>query len=376
MEDGTRQRAADRLEHRTPGRPPGRVLVGFDGFIDTIADAVARRRSAEPGDYEPVRTIADFGARIAASAGKSTNIELRRREARGGGNGPLLAGALAALGVDVTLIGALGTADEPASIDPAFGEIAALCAETISIAPAARTDALEFDDGKVMFNWPASLDAVDADTLAASVPHLPALCARVDAIATINWTNTAGLGSIWRRLREHAMPAENPPMLFVDLSDPARRSDVDLLVALDELRLFPAVTLGLNTAEAERLGALTGAVPVPIDPADRAALAGAADGLRAATGLDAVAIHTHTAAAAADGSGSSALGTRFTGRPAISTGAGDHFNGGFLAARLAGFPLDECLACGCDTATRFVRTGRRPTRDELIDELRSPARGI
>ncbi|HHN77457.1 MAG TPA: hypothetical protein ENK11_02115, partial [Phycisphaerales bacterium] len=206
MTDEIRQRAADRLELLPTRRPPGRVLVGFDGFIDTIADVVARRRSAEPGDYEPVRTIADFGARIAASAGRSTNIELRRREARGGGNGPLLAGALAALGVEVTLVGALGTADDPASIDPAFGEIAATCEKTISIAPAARTDALEFDDGKVMFNWPASLDSINADTLAAAVPQLPGLCARADVIATINWTNTAGLGSIWRWLREHAMP--------------------------------------------------------------------------------------------------------------------------------------------------------------------------
>ena len=374
MADEIRQRAADHLEHRS--RTPGRVLVGFDGFIDTIADAVGRRRSAEPGDYEPVRTIADFGARIAASAGRSTNIELRRREARGGGNGPLLAGALAALGVEVTLVGGPQRADDPASIDPAFEEIAALCEKTISIAPAARTDALEFDDGKVMFNWPASLDAVNADTVAAAVPHLPDLCAQADVIATINWTNTAGLGSIWRWLREHAVPADDPPMLFVDLSDPARRRDADLRGALDELRLFPAVTLGLNIAEAERLGTLTGAVGVPIDPADRGALAGVAGALRAATGLDAVVVHTHAAAAAADGSGSCAVATRFVERPAISTGAGDHFNGGFLAARLLGLPLDEALACGVDTATRFVRTGRRPTRAGLVEELRLPVPGI
>ena len=376
MEDEIRQRAADRLEDPGPGRPPGRVLVGFDGFIDTIADAVSERISARPGDYVPVRTIADFGARIAASAGRSTNIELRRREVRGGGNGPLLGGALASLGVDVTLIGALGLPDDAASIDPAFEEIAALCARVVSIAPAARTDALEFVDGKVMFNWPASLDAINADTLAASVPRLPALCARVDVIATVNWTNTAALGSIWRLLREHAVPAEDPPMLFVDLSDPARRCDDDLRGALDELRHFPAVTLGLNTAEAERLGALTGAAPASLDPGDRDALAGAASGLRAATGLDAVAIHTHAAAAAADRSGVADLWTRFTDRPAISTGAGDHFNGGLLAARLLGMPLDECLACGCDAATRFVRTGRRPSRGDLIAELRSPVRRI
>ncbi|HHN77863.1 MAG TPA: hypothetical protein ENK11_04205 [Phycisphaerales bacterium] len=208
------------------------------------------------------------------------------------------------------------------------------------------------------------------------MPQLPGLCARADVIATINWTNTAGLGSIWRWLREHAMPADNPPMLFVDLSDPARRSGDDLLGALEELRLFPAVTLGLNLAEAERLGTLTGAVGVPIDPADRDALAGAAGVLRAATGLDAVLVHTHTAAAAADGSGSCAVATRFVERPAISTGAGDHFNGGFLAARLMGLSPDEALACGVDTATRFVRTGRRPTRAELIEELRTPVRRI
>jgi sugar/nucleoside kinase (ribokinase family) len=376
MSDEIRHRAADLLEQST-SRPPPRAVVGFDGFLDTIAHAVDRRRSMRPDDYEPVRTIAALGRRIGDAAGRSANLELRAREVRAGGNGPIMAGALASLGVEVTLIGALGREGAPADIDPAYRPLAERCVRVVSVASSARTDALEFEDGKIMLNWSANLDGLDWDAVVRAIPpaELAELCAGAALLATVNWTNLGGLPSIWRGLREQVLPRTGGRSLglFVDLTDPAKRTDDELRRALDDLSLFPnhiSVTLGLNIAEAERFRALLGLGASPIRRTPEG-MAAAASEIRDATGLDEIVLHTRGAAGAATRAESVGLPTRLVERPAISTGAGDHFNGGYSAARALGLPLGESLACGCDTASAFVRTGRCPSRSELVNELRA-----
>ena len=100
--------AADCLEQvdRVGGFLP--ALIGFDGFIDAITEAVDTRADMSPGGYTPIRTITQFAARAAAAAGKSTNIELVVTEERFGGNGPLMAGAMGRLQVPVTYVGGVG----------------------------------------------------------------------------------------------------------------------------------------------------------------------------------------------------------------------------------------------------------------------------
>lgn len=379
MLDDSRRRAADRLE-RTLNLEAPRAVVGFDGFLDTIAEVVDRRRSARADDYEPFRGIGALGARIGAAAGRSANLEIRAREVRAGGNGPILAGALASLGLRVTLIGALGREGSPGELDPVYAPLGERCERVVSIAPAARTDALEFDDGKIMLNWPANLDGLDWDTVVRAIPadELASSCVSAGLLATVNWTNLGAMGSIWRGLRDRVLTDPGKQVaLFVDLSNPARRPDNDLRRALEELALFPAwvpVTLGLNLAECERLRALLGLGAGAVDP-EAGALARAADELRAASGLGTIVVHTRGAAGASSDGEIAGVRTRIVERPLLSTGAGDHFNGGYLAGRTLGLGLDESLACGCDTATRFVRTGRCPTRAELVEELGSPMAG-
>jgi len=88
-----------------------RVLVGFDGFVDEIVAPVAASRG--PGeDYAPFASISQFAERIgAAGGGRNVNIEIVPRLEKLGGNGPILAHGLLALGCDVRYVGALGTPD-------------------------------------------------------------------------------------------------------------------------------------------------------------------------------------------------------------------------------------------------------------------------
>src|SRR5205807_9810198 len=104
---------------------------------------VDKRMDAQ--NYERVPTIARLAERMAEAAGKSTNIELVNQFTKLGGNGPIMANALASFGVKVTYLGNLGYPH----LHPVFDEFAKR-AEVYSIAEPGHTDALEFEDGKIM----------------------------------------------------------------------------------------------------------------------------------------------------------------------------------------------------------------------------------
>src|SRR5438128_1863625 len=120
-----------------------RAFVGLDGFVDEIIHAVDKRENAE--EFQRLPTISALSERISAAAGKSTNIELVNQRTKLGGNGPIMANALAHLGVKVTYVGALGYP----TMHPVFNDFAQH-ADVHSIAEAGHTDACEFDDGKIM----------------------------------------------------------------------------------------------------------------------------------------------------------------------------------------------------------------------------------
>src|SRR5438874_2331755 len=82
------------------------ALLGFDGFVDTIYHAVDTRRSST--EYSRIPTLAALGLRISNAAGKSTNLEVVPQTIKLGGNGPIMANAMASLGVPVTYCGMTG----------------------------------------------------------------------------------------------------------------------------------------------------------------------------------------------------------------------------------------------------------------------------
>ena len=134
--------------------PQQRVTIGLDGFVDAIISVVDKRESAEK--FTRVPTLAAFGQRISKAAGQSSNAELVVERIKLGGNGPIMANALAAFGTRVTYIGNVGY---PA-VHPVFAELAQR-ATVYSIAEPAVTDALEFEDGKLMLGKHASLRDVN-----------------------------------------------------------------------------------------------------------------------------------------------------------------------------------------------------------------------
>ncbi|MCC7388751.1 MAG: hypothetical protein IT431_08265 [Phycisphaerales bacterium] len=371
------------------------ALAGFDGFIDSIIRVVDRRRSMRMDDFDAIGTIPGFAGRVAAAAGKSANIELVVEEDRFGGNGPLYAGALGRLGMPTTYLGAVGKDDASRELLPIYEPFAARCEEVVPLAAPAHTDALEFEDGKIMLGKTAPVQAVTWERLVERVglEGLRARCARSRLIGIVNWTLCGGVQGIWEGLIDHVLPTlgeqrgeqagpkvprpeetERRRRVFIDLSDPAKRTDTDLRSALEVLRrmdeLVP-VTLGLNLAESERVARVLGVEAHADAPSLGESLRGGAERIRERSGLACIVIHPREGAAAAQRDGASAwFEGPFTARPRLSTGAGDHFGAGFSFAQVLGLPVEQCLAVGCAVSGAYVRDAESPDLARLIGFLR------
>ena len=371
--------AGDALEAlREGGRLP-RALIGFDGFVDEIIHVVDKRRSMEQGDFERIGTIPEFAARVAAAAGKSANIELFVKEARYGGNGPLMGGALGRLGAPVTFIGAVGLEDDPTTLDPIYKPFAERCETVIPIAPPAHTDALEFTDGKIMLGKAQNVQGVTWERIkdVVGLEKIRSICEEADLIGVTNWVMLGGVEGIWAGLRDEVFPSitDRPRRFMVDLSDPAKRTDEDIVRAMGILRTINArtpVTLGLNLAESQRIAKVVG-LSVYDDSSNYslgALVRRAAEALRETLALDTVVVHPREGAGGANAETSAWYAGPFTQNPKLSTGAGDHFNGGFGFAQAGGLGLASCLASGCAVSGAYVRDAQSPDLDRLIGFLR------
>ena len=371
--------AAEAIERRAAaGLEDLPALVGFDGFIDSMCRVVDRRRSMADRDFEPIRTIPDLARRIDAAAGRSTNMELFVQGERFGGNGPLLAAALGTLGVPVTFIGAVGDEGDPTRLHPVYAPLERCCRRVVPLAPPGRTEALEFDDGKIMFNKALPIQRVTWERLieVVGLDALVDLCERARLIATTNWSLMGPLEGIWEGLIAEVFPrlrssGGGQQRLFVDLSDPAKRTDADIARMLSILARMNAaipVTLGLNLAEA---GRIAGVLEIGQIPERGVALGEAAGAIRAAARLGCVVIHRRDGAAGADAGSSAWLDGPFVWHPRLSTGAGDHFNAGLAVGEMLELPMVQSLAVGCALSGAYVRDGAAPTLDRVLGLLRS-----
>jgi sugar/nucleoside kinase (ribokinase family) len=359
-----RTRALRALSAHRSALAAHRAVVGFDGFVDLIVTPVGLRRG-QGEDFIAIDTLTEFGQRVAAAAGKSTNIELFPRTEKLGGNGPIMCNALLAAGAAVTYIGALG---QP-QIHPVFASMAAR-SRTFSLCAPAHTSALEFTDGKLMLGTMRSLDEVTYARICEIMGEaaFQAELAAASLIALVNWTMIPNMTSILAELADRVLPrlpASPTRRFFFDLADPEKRAIEDLRAALKVITRFEKfgrVTLGLNLKEAQQVA--TALTLTPAD-GDEAGLRRSATEIRARLGVDTVVIHPRDCAACATAAGAAWVAGPYVERPLITTGAGDHFNAGFSVGQLLGLEPESCLMVGVCTSGHYVRTGQSPALADL-----------
>ena len=347
-----------------------RGLLGFDGTVDVICHPVESRHG--PGqNYEAFRSMASFGERVVAADGKSAIVELVERQRKIGGNGPIMAGALASVGMAVDYVGTLGD-EQP---DPAYEEFATRVAVRC-LAPPAITHALEFPNGKLMLAELSSYQAMDSSTLRDRIgaTGMKEMLESAQLVGLLNWSCLPGFESMleWMRFEVLPMVEANPErVVFFDLADPSMRSPDDLKSVLEVISGFSKhgrVVLGMNLNEAQHVAGALGLESPGDDPVSlRTALAG----IRASLGIDLALGHATSFAAFAGNASGEMIEGPYTTAPMITTGAGDHFNAGFCLGLVGGLEATDALTLGVVIAGYYVRHARAPRFDELPDFLQS-----
>lgn len=342
-----------------------KALIGLDGFIDEVVHAVDQRIDCK--NYTRIEKIAQYGQRILDSAGLSGNIEIVTVSRKIGGNGAIFASELLQLGIDVSYIGSVGV-----RLHDAVFDILSRTNPAIGIAEPGKTDAIEFKDGKIISSKLDSLNQMSWADVKRMIPPAD-FAKRIDAANLVsfnNWTMIPAMSVIWKGIIEEVLPITSASFadkkMFIDLADPAKRSDKDICNALMLLEKFNAlgfqVILGLNKKECHELLRATGhfnanQIELPLEALVQS--------VAECVDISGIVVHPVDKAGVLFNGVYSEVEGPYCASPAITTGAGDHFNAGFVFGWLNCLPMVQCLLLGVATSGFYVRTSISPTIDQL-----------
>lgn len=343
-------------------------LIGFDGFVDTIYQIVDQRQTITK--YTPFGSIKQFSKRMSDAAGKSTNFEIVPVMEKIGGNGPIMGFAMATLGAPVDYVGMLGYP----KIHEVFSEFAKR-SKVYSLCEPGMTSAFEFGDGKLMFGQHSTVQEVSWENIKKRVGEKVFRKVWNDAhfIGMVNWTMLPHMSALWKKILSELKPSKQDKrkLMFFDLADPAKRIDADLIAALKIISEFQAnqdVILGLNEQESLHVARVLRLKAAIKNPKDCAGLAGA---IREKLALSNVVIHPVGYACGADEAGEVSVEGPYTSKPKISTGAGDHFNAGFVIGKLLGLSMAHSLQLAVASSGFYVRHAASPNREQLVRFLQT-----
>jgi len=345
-----------------------KMVVGFDGFVDEIIHAVDKRLDAET--FNRIETIESLAKRIERASGLSTNIELVPIAKKIGGNGPIMCNALAKHKASLTYLGALGTP----TIDDVFRAMPDNV-HLVSFANSGHTDALEFDDGKLMLGKMVSLNDVNYQNLISHFgkENLVKLLSETDLFATVNWSMIPYMTDLWKELLHNILPLlpvrKELPIWFVDLADPEKREDEEIVEALNLLKEFKTkfkVVLGLNKKEAYDVANVLDLFDDASLEHMQVSLEDLNQALYEYLKIDAVVIHPVDRSCTVIDSVYYEETGPYVKKPKLTTGAGDNFNAGFVLGLMLGLSPDQALLTGMSTSGFYVRNAGSPKFEELI----------
>jgi hypothetical protein len=344
-----------------------KVFIGFDGFIDNIQKAVKERRN-----YKTIyfKTIKDFAERLKAASGKSGQVELVTEKTKLGGNAPILANSLGRIGIRTFCAGSMGYP----RVHPVFSALSDKC-EVISVALPGESDAIEFDDGKIIFSDLQSFESYDWKHICSTVgldKIKEAVCSS-DMVALVDWANLPHASDLWDGLLQNVIkPSGRKDFSFLfDLCDPSKNTAQQIDDVLDLISCFSSygnVTLGLNENETLKIwSAIHG-----VDYNDASArkniptLKEASDMLFKNLNIHCLMVHPIDRTLVFRAEGPLELMGRLVTKPKVLTGGGDNLNAGYTLGVLARFSMEHCMLLGMAASGAYIENGRSADIDELI----------
>ena len=342
-----------------------KVTLGIDGFVDEVWEVVKLRKS--PTEYVLYEKMKDFAKSVYdVGAGGYANEVIRKRRSHGGFTAHT-GEVLDRLGMDLTLVGMFGEG----SIDPVYQVFQDNC-KVFSVGDTGLCPTLEFADGKLLLPYSETIVNVDWAQLtrALSPENLSAAYQDADIVGLGYWSLLNHFDDLVTNLCEQAIkPGARMFFDFADIRKRDKQALLDALKLLAGLNSKTSMTLSLNEHEARILFSYMGRefdwrAPEKADQD--------IEYVRQQTGLDELIVHTpYFAVAATVFEGISVVLQRYCENPVLTTGAGDNFNGGYIAAsaQKGALNLSERLFVANATSSSYLRHGHSPDRAGLRAEM-------
>ena len=340
------------------------AFLGFDACIDNIVRIVKDKK--ENTDIEFFNSSKQFGEFLINLDNKSCGVELNTKLSKIGGNMVITGNALGKLGMSVDCVGTFGQPD----ILPVFQSMSENCT-LHTIGDTISATALEFDESKVIvfdpgpyadLNWEGIKNVLGID-------RIRKLISEKQLISFLNWSEIENSSIIWEGFLEEILPfvdkKDLPTFLFTDFSDCSRKSEKEIIYAINLLARFRnyfKVIISLNQNETDLIASAIGGSHSGSDEKFIKTLFNSIN-------ADVLTIHRTKDAFGYDGITFEKCDTFFCSEPAVLTGGGDNFNAGFCYALLSKLDIYQSLLVANAVAGYYVKTGLSPSRDDLIDFL-------
>lgn len=275
---------------------------------------------------------------------------------------PIMANALASMGLTVNCIGALGYPH----VHPVFKTLSPNC-KLFSFAEPGFSTAYEFHDGKMMMGRFGDLHHSDWEILKSRIGlnAIIKLYNESELLCFVNWSEIDASTAIWKGIIDEVLPTRitGQPIAFFDLSDCTKRSNESVMEALHligSITQYAKVIIGMNKNEGRHISRLLNCNPA----ADDLYQSGAEIFSKLQPHL--LVLHSAREAMAFDSGGGRRSNSFFIKDPLISTGAGDNFNAGFCTAQLLELDATASIIFANAIAGLYVKKGISPDLADVI----------
>lgn len=370
-----------------------KALVGFDGYVNTIQRVIKSKNGNASVYHDTVTQIAD---QLSTLAGIGGQIELRNLELKLGGNAPIMANSLGALGIKNTCIGTMGYPD----LNNVFEDMNPNC-EVISIAEPAQTNTWKFSDGKVIFSEVSTFEQLTWTYVAAitGMDNLTKWIYESQVISFVGWANLNHCTGIWQGILEDIIVNLNPAPsekerntfyfspknlfrgdsngmrhknFFFDFSDPTKRSKEEILAALAVINRFKPygrVTLSMNENEARKVYIALDGTSLDKENPEIADLQTIIKYIFSKMSIHQVLVHPIDHSIIGTKNGVFEVKGRLVPEPRILAGGGDNFNAGLCLGLVLDLPINQTMLLGMANSGAYITNGVSPDIKDLIRYL-------